>query len=62
MTTIGVPTKSHAMIAMTDQDLKHYLTKRVIPDLQDSGFDSSLESDGDDNYVTLTIQRNHRYY
>lgn len=45
---------------MTDQDLKRYLTKRVIPDLQDAGFDSTLESDEEDD-VTLTIQRR-KYY
>ena len=50
------------MIALTDHDLKHYLAKRVIPDLEDAGFDSSLESTSDDDYPTLTIQRNNRYY
>jgi hypothetical protein len=45
---------------MIDHDLKHYLTKRVIPDLQDAGFDSTLEADEDD--VTLTIQRRKHYY
>ena len=61
-TTIRVPSKSHAMIAMTDHELKHYLTKRVIPDLQNAGFDSSLESDNDEDYMKLTIQRKHNYY
>ena len=50
------------MIKMTEQDLKHYLTQRVIPELQHEGFDSSLDSDRDDDSVTLTIQRNHHYY
>ena len=45
---------------MTDHDLARYLTKRVIPDLQDAGFDSSLESDEEDD-VTLTIHRR-KYY
>lgn len=45
---------------MTDKDFKHYLTQRVIPDLQDAGFDSSLGSDEEDD-VTLTIQRR-KYY
>ena len=48
------------MSGMTDQDFKHYLTKRVIPDLQDVGFDSSLEADEEDD-VTLTIHRR-KYY
>lgn len=47
---------------MTNDDFKHYITQRVIPDLKHEGFDSSLESDHDDDYVTLTIQRKHRYY
>jgi hypothetical protein len=49
------------MIGMTDQDFTHYLTKRVIPDLQDAGFDSSLKYDESDD-VTLTIQRRKQYY
>jgi hypothetical protein len=48
------------LIGMTDQDFKHYLTKRVIPDLKDAGFDSAIESD-EDHDVTLTIQRR-KYY
>lgn len=47
---------------MTDKDLKHYIIQRVIPDLKEEGFDSSLESDDEDDYVTLNIQRRHRYY
>jgi hypothetical protein len=49
------------MIGMTDQDFTHYLTKRVIPDLQKAGFDSTLKSDEEDD-VTLTIQRRKHYY
>jgi hypothetical protein len=46
---------------VTDEQMEHYLTQRVIPDLQDAGFDASLESTEDD-YATLTIQRRNRYY
>jgi hypothetical protein len=46
---------------VTNEDMEHYLTQRVIPDLQDAGFDSSLES-AEDDYVTLTIQRRQHYY
>lgn len=49
------------MIEQPNDDLKHYITQQVIPDLQDAGFDSSLESDQED-YFTLTIQRKHHYY
>ena len=47
---------------MTDDDFEHYIIQRIIPDLQQEGFDSSLDDAGDDDYVTLTIQRRHRYY
>ena len=47
---------------MTDKDLKHYIIQRIIPDLKEEGFDTSLESDGEDDYVILTIHRRHRYY
>ncbi len=50
------------MAETTDDDFKHYLTQRVIPDLQDAGFDSSLEYDTEDDYITLTIQRKQHYY
>ena len=50
------------MTGHTDDDFTHYLTQRVIPDLQQEGFDSTLEQDNEDDYITLTIQRNQRYY
>lgn len=49
-------------IIMTDEGFKHYIIQRVIPELKEEGFDTSLESDGEDDYVTLTIRRWHRYY
>jgi hypothetical protein len=57
-----VPTSQINVIEMTNDDLEHYITQRIIPDLKHEGFDSSIESDSDDEYVTLTIQRHHRYY
>ena len=50
------------MTEPTDDDFKHYLAQRVIPDLQQEGFDSTLEQDTEDDQITLTIQRTQRYY
>lgn len=50
------------MAEATDDDFKQYLTQRVIPDLKHAGFDSSLEHDNEEHYITLTIQRNQQYY
>lgn len=50
------------MTEAADDDFKHYLTQRVIPDLTHAGFDSTLEHDNEDDYITLTIQRNQQYY
>jgi hypothetical protein len=47
--------------AVTNEDMEHYLTHRVIPDLQDAGFDSALET-AEEDYVTLIIQRRQHYY
>jgi hypothetical protein len=46
---------------VTNEQMEHYLTHRVIPDLQDAGFDASLKSAEEDD-VTLTIQRRQHYY
>jgi hypothetical protein len=50
------------MIERADDDFKHYLTQRVIPDLKHDGFESSLEHDAEDDYITLTIHRKQQYY
>jgi hypothetical protein len=50
------------MSETTDDDFKHYLAQRVIPDLQQEGFDTSLKQDNKDDYITLTIQRKQHYY
>jgi hypothetical protein len=55
-------TRTINVIELTNDDLKHYITQQIIPDLQHAGFDTSLESDHDDDYVTLTIQCKHHYY
>jgi hypothetical protein len=47
--------------AVTNEDMEHYLTHRVIPDLQDAGFDSALET-AEEDYVTLTITRARRQH
>ena len=47
---------------MTDDDLEHYIIQRISPDLQQEGFDSSLEHEDEDDYITLTIHRRQRYY
>ena len=49
------------MIVVTNDDMEEYITERIIPDLKQEGFESSLES-GEDDYVTLTIQRKKQYY
>jgi hypothetical protein len=50
------------VVELTNDDLKRYIAQQIIPDLKQEGFDTSLESDHDDNYLTLTIQRRYRYY
>jgi hypothetical protein len=43
-------------------NLEHYIIQRIIPDLQHAGFDTSINDDDEDGYMTLTIQRRQRYY
>lgn len=47
---------------MAKDDMEQYIAERIIPDLKQEGFESSLEHDENDDYVTLTVQRKHRYY
>lgn len=55
-------TRTIPVVDMTNDDLAHYIIQRIIPDLEHAGFDSALEAAGDEDFVTLTIQRRHRYY
>jgi hypothetical protein len=47
---------------MTDPKTERAIIYQLVQELKHEGFESSIEWSDEDDYVTLRIQRLHRYY